>query len=341
MLGYYDSFIAMDKAVSLPDRVQRIAETVLQRRAIRNQRKIARQQKKSAVREWLEALIWAVIVVFLINQYVFQLYQIPTSSMETTLLIKDRVFVNKFIYGPELYPQGPKIFDSRTPERDEIIVFENPNYVSRGPLFDTVNRIVYMLTLSLVNLDKDENGQPRSQLYVKRAIGLPGDTIRFVEGEIHIRPAGMSAFLSETQFRELTGLVDPHQRLISPSAYLIISDAARFQALRSTGSSTMTQDQRLVESVKRFQEMDLIDYYHYYQTYYKERMSIDPSDMSSRSFFARYDNGLYVPDGYFLPIGDNRDNSGDGRYFGPQPNESLLGKTILRFWPINRIGILH
>lgn len=340
MLGYCDSFELMEQARSLPDKVQHTVESMLRWRAVRNQRHLEKQQKKSAVREWIEALIWAVIVVFLINQYVFQLYQIPTSSMETTLLINDRVFVNKFIYGPEIYPQGPKIFDSRVPARDEIIVFVNPDYVSRGPFFDTMNRIVYMITLSLVNLDKDENGQPRSQLYVKRAIGLPGDTVRFDKGDILVRPAGTNTFLPESQFRILIGSPDPHQRLILPTDYATISDAARFQALRSTGVTNITQDQELVSSVMRFQELELVDYYHYYQTYYSERMTIDPSDLSARSFFARYDNGLFVPEGYFLPIGDNRDNSGDGRYFGPQPNESLLGKTILRFWPINRIGIL-
>ena len=62
--------------------------------------------------------------------------------------------------------------------------------------------------------------------------------------------------------------------------------------------------------------------------------------MNARSANARYNAGIYVPEGYVLPLGDNRDNSRDGRYFGPVSESVINGKVIFRFWPLNRIGSL-
>ena len=62
--------------------------------------------------------------------------------------------------------------------------------------------------------------------------------------------------------------------------------------------------------------------------------------MSLRSNYARYRNGIYVPEGYVLPLGDNRDNSRDGRYFGAVEESSINGRVIGRFWPLSRISSL-
>ena len=50
---------------------------------------------------------------------------------------------------------------------------------------------------------------------------------------------------------------------------------------------------------------------------------------------------IYVPEGHVLPLGDNRDNSRDGRYFGPVGEEDINGKVLFRFWPPGRIGGLE
>ena len=68
-----------------------------------------RSGKNSALIEWLDALIFAVIAVTLINIFLFQNYRIPTGSMEKSLLIGDHLFVSKIAYGPRM-PNTPVAF---------------------------------------------------------------------------------------------------------------------------------------------------------------------------------------------------------------------------------------
>ena len=114
---------------------------------------------------WVDALIFAIFWVILINQYLFQLFVIPSPSMVDTLNVGDRVIVNKDSYGVELYPAGRKVLtDSRRVQRDEIITFYNPEYDSKGPFFDVLSQVIYMGTLTLVNIQlarKDKIRDPR------------------------------------------------------------------------------------------------------------------------------------------------------------------------------------
>ncbi len=47
-----------------------------------------------------------------------------------------------------------------------------------------------------------------------------------------------------------------------------------------------------------------------------------------------------IPEGYYLPIGDNRPFSRDGREFGPVPKEDIIGKAWIRYWPLNSVGLI-
>ena len=104
--------------------------------------------KKSTIREYYEALLIAIIFVNFARIFVFQAFKIPSGSMEDNLKIGDHLVVNKFIYGPKGEGALTGLFPLRDVERGDIIVF-------RYPLQPDID-------------------------FVKRAIGLPGDTI-----EIH------------------------------------------------------------------------------------------------------------------------------------------------------------
>ena len=108
----------------------------------------------------LKTLIGALIIAILIRSLLFQPFYIPSSSMEPTLLVGDRIFVSKYTYGysKHSFPFSPnfsdKRFFSKIPERGDLVVFKTP----------ADNRTDY----------------------IKRLIGMPGDTIQFTNGNLLI-----------------------------------------------------------------------------------------------------------------------------------------------------------
>jgi signal peptidase I len=101
--------------------------------------------KKSTLREYIESILIALMLALIIRSCIVQAFKIPSGSMEDTLLIGDHLLVNKFIYGLKLPFSDRRIFKIRDPQRGDVMVFEYP-----------VNR---------------------SQDFIKRVIGVPGDEI--------------------------------------------------------------------------------------------------------------------------------------------------------------------
>ena len=108
----------------------------------------------------LKTLIGALIIAIVIRSLFFQPFYIPSSSMEPTLLVGDRIFVSKYSYGysKHSFPFSPnftnKRFFSKSPKRGDLVVFKTP-------------------------VDNRTD-------YIKRLIGMPGDTVQFVNGELLI-----------------------------------------------------------------------------------------------------------------------------------------------------------
>ena len=115
---------------------------------------------KKKIIENLKTLIYALILALIIRSFLFQPFYIPSSSMEPNLLPGDRLFVAKYEYGysRHSFPFSPKFTDKRfvaeKPSRGDVIVFKTP----------ADNRTDY----------------------IKRLIGMPGDTIQMIDGEIFL-----------------------------------------------------------------------------------------------------------------------------------------------------------
>ncbi len=108
----------------------------------------------------LKTLFYALIIAVIIRSLFFQPFYIPSSSMEPTLLIGDRIFVKKFTYGysKHSFPFSPPFFSGR-------FLNQNPNY---GDL------IVFKTPVD------------NRTDYIKRLIGLPGDRIQFKDGKLFL-----------------------------------------------------------------------------------------------------------------------------------------------------------
>lgn len=185
-----------------------------------------RQRKQTSkvykeVWSWIDAIVFALIFATLINTYAFQMYQIPTSSMEKTLLVGDYLYVSKATYGPRLpntplslplmhnvTPWGTKSYSEavkwpykrlagrRSVERDDIVVFNFPagDTVIMERLAETYYDIVRQFTgaygekrgRELMNKQYTVVSRPvdKREHYVKRCVALPGDTLQIVGGQL-------------------------------------------------------------------------------------------------------------------------------------------------------------
>ncbi|MCP5514328.1 MAG: signal peptidase I [Spirochaetales bacterium] len=314
--------------------IQLITEKFLTWRNIRKYRKYEKQKNKNPVLDWVEAFLWAAMVVLLINQYLFQAYQIPSGSMMNTLLVKDRIFVNKIIYGPELMPGIMKIPGFFSPKRGEVIIFESPTYLSNGPVFDIAQRIIYMLTLSLIDIDKDQNGNPKAHFLIKRAVGVGNDRIRNINGNLQIKPKGLSSWIDESEFKHLDRAVTPVRRLITDEDYNLYLKAARASVYSYHNLEVSSEDAQALKNINSVYA-DSITFNEYRS---KIEYSMQPHNLSVRKIWRKYETGWYIPEGWIFPLGDNRDNSRDGRYFGPVRMKKVLGKAMIKYWPPGRFG---
>jgi signal peptidase I len=95
-------------------------------------------KKRSIVREYVEAALWAVVLTFLLRGFVIQAFRIPSESMVPTLLKGDFLFVNKFEYGPKLPFTHIRLPGLRGPRTGDIIVFQFPD----NPRLDYIKRCV-------------------------------------------------------------------------------------------------------------------------------------------------------------------------------------------------------
>jgi signal peptidase I len=120
---------------------------------------------KSKIREFIEAILTAVIIAAFIISFVIQAFKIPSGSMIPTLLVGDHLFVNKFIYGVKLPYFRTTIIPVSGPKRGDVVVFIYP--------------------------------QDRSKDFIKRVIGVAGDTIEmkdkklFINGQPYADPHGV------------------------------------------------------------------------------------------------------------------------------------------------------
>ncbi len=110
--------------------------------------------RKSTLREYFESIVIAVILALFVRTWVVQAFKIPTGSMENNLLIGDHLLVNKFVFGPTASRLARTLLPVRDIQRGDIVVFKYPDEPERD--------------------------------FIKRVIGLPGDTVELRNKKVHI-----------------------------------------------------------------------------------------------------------------------------------------------------------
>ena len=175
-------------------------------------------EKRNTSLDWLDAIIFAVIVVTFINTFFFQAFKIPSSSMESSLYTGDHLFVNKLAYGPRM-PQTPltipfthNVFGNSesystliqcdykrlkgfgTVQVGDYVVFNFPHgdkvlkqapaddfyAVTRGKSEREIRQIINLYGPLI------ERPMDKTDHYVKRCVAVAGDTLKIVDGQIYI-----------------------------------------------------------------------------------------------------------------------------------------------------------
>jgi len=191
----------------------------------RNAELCERSRTYKTVYEWVNAIVFATVVASLVHIFVFQMYVIPTSSMEKTLLIGDYLYVSKVAYGPQMpntplsfpfvhhtmpFSQTKKSFSEciRRPyhrlkgfgriERNDVVVFNFP--AGDSVLLDNQAVTYYDVVRDYERIFGREEGRRRlnaehtvitrpvdkRENYIKRCVAIPGDTLRIVGTEVYI-----------------------------------------------------------------------------------------------------------------------------------------------------------
>ena len=172
-------------------------------------------EKRNALLDWLDAVIFAVIVVTFINTFFFQAFRIPSSSMESSLLTGDHLFVSKLAYGPKL-PQTPltipfthNVIAGRESystliqndykrlkgfgdvETGDYVVFAFPHgdtILTKFPADDyyTVKRTIGREAAIRNYGPLKARPSDKKDHYVKRCVAVAGDTLEIVNGQVYV-----------------------------------------------------------------------------------------------------------------------------------------------------------
>jgi signal peptidase I len=246
-------------------------------------------------------ILFALLVALFIKIFLLEAFGIPTASMERTLLAGDFLFVNKFVYGirsPREFPltaiRLPHVQllpGYASPSRGDVIVFEYPG--APGAL-----------------------QQPNVVTYVKRCIGLPGDTVEI---------AGKHVFVNGTR------IDDPPGAIFSS----VMRQHSAFESDIYPKASGYNRDWWGPEVVPhrgmRVElTLDNIDAWRMFieREGHTLRFTSDGAIQVDGTGSAVYT----VERDYFFMLGDNRDDSLDSRFWGFVPAENIVGKAFLIYW---------
>ena len=280
---------------------------------------------------WIDAIVFALIAVYIINLYFFQNYQIPSSSLEKTLLVGDFLFVDKTAYGPRV-PNTPLSFPltqnhfpasmgggksytqalswdyrrlpgRKTVKRNDIVVFNfpagdtvtvlstNPDYYStafilgnrsvqetspRGSVL-TLAQLHNRLSLGKQIIKANENvfgpmevrPVDRRDNFVKRCIGLPGDTLQLINNVVHINgtPLEDANFVQHNYYVQTNGttLSDDalHKLNITVKESSEVNDVATLRALNIAPLDTLSHFGKIYHvamTKKAFKRMQSLSY---------------------------------------------------------------------------------
>lgn len=214
---------------------------------------------------------WPVLaVVLVLRSFVFEPFNIPSESMVPTLQTGDYILVNKYQYGIRMPITNSKLISVGEPQRGEVAVFRYP-----------------------------EN--PKIS-YIKRIVGLPGDTLKFENGVLFVNGQKQErTFAANTTINAKANEMGGQQVMVdlAGTKYSSTLGEHHFTTQEINSEQTTPDAKAYVQNVERM-----------YPLSHEQNWEVK------------------VPDGKYFAMGDNRDQSADSRFWGFVPEENLTGHAV-------------
>ena len=318
--------------------------------------------RKSELRQWGESLVVAVVIVLIVRSLLFDLFRIPTPSMEENLLVGDYLVVSKLHYGPRTpVSLGIPLTSIHLPG----VTFP----YHRLPGFSEVQRgdpIVF-------NYPPDDEPIDRKVHYVKRVIGMPGDTLSVRDKLVHIDgdplPLGRGMQQYWTVTKSDARYQIPRRRMeeMGISEVRRTNRAETVRVLATPEGAKQMRQRSWVRSIEPY----VLNSDEYNDIMYPSGRGYTPDNYGPvhipakgttvkltdrnwalyRPVIVRYEghdarqmtDSTFAIDGartstytfqqdYFFAMGDNRDNSQDSRFWGFVPMDHVVGKAVLTYF---------
>ncbi len=320
----------------------------------------------NALLDWIDAILFAVVVVTFLNIFFFQAFKIPSSSMEGTLLTGDHLFVSKITYGARM-PQTPlvvpfthnTIFGKesystsvqwkyrrlpglRKVRRGDCVVFGFPNgdTVLRAAPVEDYHALVRIMGRERVSKLGPVVARPmdRKDHYVKRCVALPGDTLEVREGLVWVNGEQQTVW---------PGVQLSYKVTTTTGSYIECFNAEGLEKLK--GYKSVLEVEPMLE-----RESDWREIFPFTQESGWTRDFFGPLWIPSKGatvelteenlplyerIIRDYEHGdvdaalqegsyTFEQDYYFM-MGDNRHNSLDSRYWGFVPEDHIVGRPVV------------
>jgi signal peptidase I len=232
---------------------------------------------KSVAREYFESFVVTLVMALFGMTFILQAVTVPTGSMQNTILVGDYLLVNKFIFAPGGKPVP--FLPQREIVRGDIIVFKYPGFR------DNPSR------------DKSRGIVPYQINYVKRVIGLPGETVEFRNNQVFIN-----------------GQLIPEHRIVgdAPNKDSAL-DTTEIEPRKSEDKYDVYYSEDTMKAVEAGQNLSRSDY-----------------------SFGVAGKTMKVPDDSYFVMGDSRDDSEDSRFWGFVNRDLVIGRAMFVYWSCDR-----
>jgi len=282
---------------------------------------INREKLKKHTLDWLKSLAYAIVAATIIRLYVFETMLVPTGSMIPTINVGDRLFIEKITY------------TVREPQKGDIVVFW-------APFID--ERALTMLRPFDKFMDLFAPSRFRGRVkYIKRLVGEEGDVLQIKlseDGKYHL-------YVNGELDEKLKDIVYAPEGIFKyPELLNWFVEASRLRKNQTAYRQYLQQlAQRDIEAANLVFSVVGGMYPVPLGVPFDRTFSDIYKDIDLSKYIRRTPEGVEVevPKGFYFFMGDNTNDSFDSRYFGFVPKDHIIGKPILRIWPLQNFGPLQ